>query len=233
MPTSRSSTSTRARHGSRPTSDPSARLTKRIIEVATTLFLGAGYGATTIDIIVAKAGISKRTFYAHFGSKADLFAAVVIRLAELNFPSLDSLQVATGPLELQLEQVAVEILRITGKPEGVALDRMVTAEVGRFPELGRILYDFAGSRVLGAVCKILDQACAKGEIGPLDTQFTAQHFLQAAVLGPRRFIVLGLEDSRMTPKKLERLRRAVRLFLDGARGATHGARTVPRRPSRA
>lgn len=227
MPPSRTSVSTRARPGRRSASTPSARLTKRIIEVATTLFLGAGYEATTIDTIVAKARVSKRAFYARFGSKADLFAAVVIRLAELHFPSLDAFPVPAGPLDLQLEQVASEILRITGRPEGIALDRMVTAEVGRFPELGRILYDFAGSRVLGVVCKILDEACARGEIGPLDTQYAAQHFLQAAVLGPRRFIVLGLEDSRMTPRKLERLRRAVRLFLDGARGPAHGGRPVP------
>ncbi|WP_170149696.1 TetR/AcrR family transcriptional regulator [Rhodoplanes roseus] len=211
--------------------DPSARLTKRILEVATNLFLGAGYGATSIDTIVAKSRVSKRVFYAHFGSKADLFAAVVIRLAELNFPTLDKAPVPTAPIEQQLEQIAVELLRITGKPESVALDRMVTAEVGRFPELSRILYDFAGSRTLGAVCKILDEAVARGEIAPIDTQFASQHFLQATVLGPRRFIVLGLEDARMTPKKLERLRRGVRLFLDGAR-STPVARPAPRRPSR-
>jgi TetR/AcrR family transcriptional regulator, mexJK operon transcriptional repressor len=232
METSRRTASNGKAASARPAADPSARLTKRIIDVATTLFLGAGYAATSVDTIVAKAGVSKRVFYAQFGSKADLFAAVVIRLAELNFPSLDSVPVSTRPLEHQLEQIAVEILRITGKPEAVALDRMVTAEVGRFPELGRILYDFAGSRTAGVVCKILDRAVARGEISPLDTQFAAQHFLQATVSGPRRFIVLGLEDSRMTSKKLERLRRAVRLFLDGARGPSSGARPVPRRPAR-
>jgi AcrR family transcriptional regulator len=207
--------------------DASARLTRRIIDVSTRLFLDSGYAATRIETIIAKAGISKRTFYARFGSKADLFAAVVIRLAELNFPSLDAIPTTDGPVEQQLERVAVEILRVGGKPDAVALDRMVTAEVGRFPELARILFDFAGSRTLGVVCRILDQACAKGEIGPLDTRFAAQHFLQAAVLGPRRFIVLGLEDNRMTPKKLERLRRSVRLFLYGALGT---APNGPRRP---
>jgi TetR/AcrR family transcriptional regulator, mexJK operon transcriptional repressor len=219
--------SARARPASRLIDDASTRLTQRIVDVATTLFLDAGYESTSIETIVTKARISKRVFYANFGSKADLFTAVIIRLAELHFPSLDAIPTSPGTVAQKLEKVAAEILRITGKPDAIALDRMVTAQVGRFPELGRILFDFAGSRPLGVVCKILDQACANGEIGPLDTQFAAQHFLQAAVLGPRRFIVLGLEDNRMTAKKLERLRRAVRLFLDGARGQVNGGRPLP------
>lgn len=221
--------STREQLG-RSSPDPSARLTDRIIDVATTLFLGGGYEKTSIETIVARARVSKRTFYAHFGSKADLFTAVVIRLAEVHFPSMDAIAAGTGPVERQLERVAAEILRVTGIPEAVAMDRMVTAEVGRFPELGRILIDFAASRTMGAVCRILDQAVARGEIGPLDTRFAAQHFLQAAVAGPRRMIVLGLEDNRVTGKKLETLRRAIRLFLDGARGTPHGARHASRRP---
>ncbi|MDC7786061.1 TetR/AcrR family transcriptional regulator [Rhodoplanes sp. TEM] len=221
--------STREQLGRSP-ADPSARLTDRIIDVATTLFLGVGYEKTSIETIVAKAGVSKRAFYARFGSKADLFAGVVIRLAEFHFPCMDAIASSTGPVERQLERVAAEILRITGKPEAIALDRIVTAEVGRFPELGRILIDFAASRTMGAVCKILDQAVARGEIGPLDTRFAAQYFLQATVAGPRRMIVLGLEDNRVTGKKLETLRRAIRLFLDGARGTPHGARHASRRP---
>lgn len=215
--------------------DPSSKANDRIIDVATTLFLGIGYERTGVDTIAAKAHVSKRAFYAQFGSKADLFAAVVIRLAERNFPVLDTVPVAGAPVEQLLERVAIELMRISTTPESVALDRMVTAQVGRFPELARILYDFAGARTIGAVCRILEHAVARGELAIDDCVFAAQHFLSATVLGPRRFVVLGLEDGRMTPKKLERLRRGIRLFVDGTRGTASPkpSRPGPRRPPRA
>ncbi|MBK5960587.1 hypothetical protein CCR97_20635 [Rhodoplanes elegans] len=234
MSPSKRSAPARERVAAPPDKDPAAKATDRIIDVATTLFLGVGYERTGIDTVVAKARVSKRAFYAQFGSKADLFAAVVIRLAERNFPSLDAVPANGAPIEQLLERVAIELLRISTTPESVALDRMVTAQVGRFPELARILYDFAGARSIGAVCKILEQAVARGELALDDCVFAAQHFLQATVLGPRRFVVLGLEDGRMTPKKLERLRRGIRLFVDGARGpgAPKPGRPGPRRPQR-
>ncbi|MFD2183033.1 TetR/AcrR family transcriptional regulator [Rhodoplanes azumiensis] len=234
MSPSKRSAPARERIAAPPDKDPSAKATERIIDVATTMFLGIGYERTGIDTVVAKARVSKRAFYAQFGSKADLFAAVVIRLAERNFPSLDAVPATGAPVEHLLERVALELIRISTTPESVALDRMVTAQVGRFPELARILYDFAGARTIGAVCKILEQAVARGELVIDDCVFASQHFLSATVLGPRRFVVLGLEDGRMTPKKLERLRRGIRLFVDGARGTASPkpGRPGPRRPQR-
>lgn len=45
---------------------------QRIAETGLRLFLANGYESTTIDTIAAKAGISRRTFFAYFKSKEDL-----------------------------------------------------------------------------------------------------------------------------------------------------------------
>lgn len=226
MATSKKPGPARRGGGGRPSHDASARLTNRIVDVATGLFLGAGFEATSIETIVARAGISKRTFYARFGGKSDLFAAVVIRLGAQHSARLDALPPNTGSLQERLEATAAEILKITCEPDAIALNRIVTAEVARFPELGQILYDFAGPRVSGAICKVLDQACAAGEIAPLDTGHAAQVFLQAAVIGPMRRVMFGLEDSRLSAERLDRLQRTVRLFLDGVRGSVRRDRSV-------
>lgn len=51
----------------------------RILDAATHAFLAEGYEATSIDAIATSAGISKKTFYARFASKADLFEAFATR----------------------------------------------------------------------------------------------------------------------------------------------------------
>jgi len=62
------------------TRDP-ARTRTGILDAARALILDHGYGATTVDMVVARAGITKGAFFHHFPSKADLARAVVDRHA--------------------------------------------------------------------------------------------------------------------------------------------------------
>lgn len=55
------------------TSGPKTRT--RIIEAAYAMFYAQGYSRVSVDMIAAKAGITKRTLYAHFPSKDDLAGA--------------------------------------------------------------------------------------------------------------------------------------------------------------
>ncbi len=59
------------------------RTRRRIIDAAYESFWRAGYTRTNVDGIAARAGITKRTLYAHFRSKDDLLAAVLARYHEL------------------------------------------------------------------------------------------------------------------------------------------------------
>ena len=50
---------------------------QRIIDAAYECFWRAGYTRTSLDTIVARAGVTKRTLYSYFRSKDDLLAAVM------------------------------------------------------------------------------------------------------------------------------------------------------------
>lgn len=50
---------------------------KLLLDAATHLFGSHGYHATTVPMIVAEAGSSVGSFYAHFRNKEDVFAAVL------------------------------------------------------------------------------------------------------------------------------------------------------------
>jgi AcrR family transcriptional regulator len=49
----------------------------QLFDAAISVFAGRGYRAATVDEIVAQAGLSKGTFYWHFASKEELFAALL------------------------------------------------------------------------------------------------------------------------------------------------------------
>jgi AcrR family transcriptional regulator len=55
---------------------------KTILEAAAQLFGSHGYHSTTVPMIVAEAGSSVGSFYAHFRNKEDVFAAVLEALGE-------------------------------------------------------------------------------------------------------------------------------------------------------
>jgi AcrR family transcriptional regulator len=50
-----------------------ARTRARLLDAARTVFARHGYVDTTVDLIVAEAGVARGSFYTYFESKADLF----------------------------------------------------------------------------------------------------------------------------------------------------------------
>jgi AcrR family transcriptional regulator len=50
--------------------------TAQLVEAARELFAEDGYAATSLDAVVARAGVTKGALYHHFSGKRDLFAAV-------------------------------------------------------------------------------------------------------------------------------------------------------------
>src|SRR5580704_4836453 len=98
--------------GGRPSRLQSAQLAVRILDVAETLFLGHGFGATSIEAVAKRAGISKRTFYHRFPGKEQLYQAVVRRLIERWLPPFDAGMIESPTLAEGLLHVAEHMLTI-------------------------------------------------------------------------------------------------------------------------
>ena len=68
----------RRARGRPPASTSDAEDTRRsLLDAAARLIAERGYGATTVNAIVARAGLSKGSFYWHFKSKDDALFAVL------------------------------------------------------------------------------------------------------------------------------------------------------------
>src|SRR3981081_2343135 len=96
-----------------------------ILRAARGAFLANGFGAVSMDAIAREAGVSKATIYAHFGSKEELFGAVVADVAEQRFGGfsareLDPLDIeaSLGPIAGPLSDLGLSPLGGCGHPGG-------------------------------------------------------------------------------------------------------------------
>ena len=203
--------------GGRPSRVESAQLSDRILDVATALFLGDGFGATSIEAVAKRAGISKRTFYHRFRGKEVLFEAVVRRLIEKWMPPFDAALLDAPNLAETLRRAAEQMLGVALTPEALALHRIVIAEAPRFPGLARILHELGAAAGIERIARHLEQRIAGGELAAIDPRFAAEQFILMVVTGPRRR-ALGLGAPFRPPELRDWIDQSVRLFLDGCRG---------------
>ena len=208
----------KARRSGRPPRAQALLLRDRILEVATELFLSEGYGATSIEAVAERAGISKRTFYHRFENKAALFAAVVHRIIEQIRPPRGVPLLEGATLHQILRRLAELSLRAALSPQAIALHRLITAESLRFPHLARAVYEEgwapeATTLIGDLLARELPDTPLKDEL----RNFAAMQFLYMVVTLPqRRKMGFGLP---MTAREVAAWAdNCVKLFLDGCRG---------------
>jgi AcrR family transcriptional regulator len=204
----------------RPSQQQAAALTEMILDIATDLFLGEGYGSTSIETVAERARISKRTFYHRFRDKAHLFEAVVRRLIDRWRsrlpPSGTGHEVPADGLEEALQQMAMRILEVALSTEALALHRVVLAEAPRFPDLARRLDEYGMGQAVALIGALLGGKIGSGRDVSAEARFAAEHFIHMVVSVPqRRALGFGEPFER---DELERwVHSTVRLFLDGWR----------------
>jgi TetR/AcrR family transcriptional regulator, mexJK operon transcriptional repressor len=202
--------------GGRPSRLQSAQLSDRILDVATVLFLGDGFGATSIEAVAKRAGISKRTFYHRFRGKEALFEAVVRRLIERWMPPFDTALLEASSLVEALRRAARHMLAVALTPEALALYRIIIAEGARFPNLSRILHELGAAAGIERIAHHFGERAAGGEMRAIDPHFAAEQFIMMVVAAPRRR-ALGL-GAAFGPAELDGwIDDTVDLFLDGCR----------------
>jgi AcrR family transcriptional regulator len=150
-----------------------------VLAAAERCFLARGFGAVSMDAIAREAGVSKATVYAHFADKAALFGAVIARLSErFGGFSADALDPAAA--EASLTTLARRLLELVLSPEAIALNRIIIAEVTRFPELGEAFWQAGPARTRAQIEAFLRRATAAGTLTVPDPRQAAEQFAALA-----------------------------------------------------
>ena len=126
------------------------RLTDRkraaVIAAATEEFLAAGFEATSMDRIAARAAVSKRTVYNHFPSKEALFAAILGQLWDASATGDEPVYFAERPLGEQLHELLARKLRLLNGDAFLSLARVALAAGMHSPERARDILARIGER---------------------------------------------------------------------------------------
>lgn len=207
----------KVRSSGRPSRQTAEKLRELILDIATSLFLAQGYESTSIEEIVRRTRISKRTFYHRFENKPALFAAVVKRIILRLHPPTNIPLTVEGDLKANLLHLARLMVNAAVSPQAVAIHRLIVAESGRFPELARIASEQGGSQeAISLVTGLLERNAPIEKLDVKDPIFAAQQFLQMVITIPqRRAMGLGIP---MSTRELDAWpAKTVKLFLNGCR----------------
>jgi TetR/AcrR family transcriptional regulator of autoinduction and epiphytic fitness len=201
-----------------------------ILAAAAEAFREEGIHAASMDRIAARADVSKRTLYKHFGSKDALFDVVVAGAWARLAPPGSERAHAGLPLGERLVAVVLERLDALLDPELLGLFRAVLAESIRSPELGRAYRDARGHLGVLGLRALLEEEAQQGRLTLDEPELAAAHLFGLtldAFLWPA---LLGLTAPPPRARRERGVRAGVAVFL--AHYAPAPSRRPPsRRPS--
>ena len=191
---------------------------EQILSGAKRMFLREGFAATSTDVIAREAGVSKRTLYAYYPSKEELFEDVLRGLTVENPQArvLDFVQGVnprdTGELREALVGLAEKLMFTIMDPDYLALLRTIIADSHRFPQLGEIFRSTVPERGLREGGAMLQRAQQNGVIVKGDPEVMIRMFM-----GPllTYALVNGLfqPESRPQPPAREKIGEIIELYM--------------------
>ncbi|MBN3858153.1 MULTISPECIES: TetR/AcrR family transcriptional regulator [unclassified Paraburkholderia] len=186
-------------------SAPAASKADTVLNAARDVFLAHGFSAATTDMIQREAQVSKSTVYAAWPTKEALFAAVIQRECGQFANSLRHMEFESDDITRSLTKLARAYLSLIVSPTGLALFRVIVAESGRFPELGRTFYAAGPEVVASIVGQFLERAAARGQIDVQAVGYTtAANLFISIVRGEAQLECITHPDSRPSDAQIDR-----------------------------
>jgi TetR/AcrR family transcriptional repressor of mexJK operon len=163
------------------------------VTAARNAFFQNGYAGTTMSAISAQVGGSKTTLWTYFPSKEDLFTAVVDDVVEQYGCALSVVLSPERPVAEVLEHFAAAMLSTMLSPPIINLHRVVTGEVGRFPELGRLFFERGPKRGKARLAEYLAAMMDDGRLRKGDPALASRQFSSMCQSNSFQHALFGIE----------------------------------------
>lgn len=187
---------------------------EELLDTALDLFLEHGFERTSIDAITSAAGMAKRTVYARYGDKTNLFKAALERAIEEWIVPVERLREAeSDDLEETLLRIGGILVANITSPAGLRLLRLTNAVSGRMPEIGAFNVKLGTEPTLEYLADLFGRRLSEKRKDIANPRAAAQAFLDLMVAGPASTASWGVEIDR---DELDRQTRyGVQVFLHG------------------
>jgi TetR/AcrR family transcriptional regulator, mexJK operon transcriptional repressor len=186
---------------------------QRFVETAQTLFLERGFASTSVNEVVRRAGGSLATLYAEFGTKDELFEAVMNRRAAMMFTDIINSKTPVPDIASELLQLAKRIQTHMLSEDALALYRLAVHEGPKFPSVRNAVLV---NGLAGFLRRLSDYFTALAKNGRLvidDPAVAAELFL-TLVQGQLRTIAACGDADRISQKRRnDHVKRVVDVFL--------------------
>lgn len=193
---------------SQPPEKRSDRKRRQITQAAAAVFIAQGYEGTSMDEIAAKASVSKQTIYKHFSDKDHLFTEIVLATTQrvdhvvgLVADALDH----TDDLAADLGKLSRTFLEVLMDEELLQIRRLVIANAGRMPNLGRDWYEHGFGRVLATLADCFKKLANKKLLRIEDPLLAANHFAGMLLWIPVNEVMFMGSNSMRKKAEFDRL----------------------------
>jgi TetR/AcrR family transcriptional repressor of mexJK operon len=207
---------TKARGPGRLSAGETVLLEARLLDSAEAVFLEQGFARATVDAIAKAAGATRKTIYARYANKEEIFDAVVRRLidAGIQLPSIDPAMQSAAP-RTRLLKLAQDLVDFVDAPQMARVNRLVFAEGYQAPQLAQLSAELY-NREIDSVSAALASMKADGHLPNLpEPRIAAAMFIELVSSTARMRAMLG-PGAALPRKQVETyVAGAVDLFLRG------------------
>lgn len=188
--------------------------TSQILRAATEIFLEEGFAATSMDKIVERAGVSKRTLYNYYRSKDEVFVSVMRSLLGSIFDNFSPQKTGSTDLAEQLRLVGTALLRLANAPTTLSLFRIIASEAQRFPRLAAEFFEQSFENVIEGIASILARENDKSGTGIADTRQAGEYYLDLLTGTAYLRVVFGTARPMGEKSIRQRIDQALHYFFD-------------------
>ncbi len=185
---------------------------EEVLDVASNCFLENGFDGTSINVMARDAGISKESIYRYFGSKEELFKAVVERELEVYRQGMESTEVEHDhSLEEALMHIAEGTLKVLTADRTQALRRLIFHMSANGSTIGKYYYETGPKFAYYNLKKVFDRHCKNAKFS---SDKLARYFVSLVLHGIMLERQLGVVK-RITKKDIhKRAKEAVDDFIE-------------------
>lgn len=132
-------------NGRRPRGRPRSFSAGEVLDRVRPVFLEKGYSAASLDDLAAAAGLNRPSLYAAFGSKEQLYLALIARLSRASVEGIDLVMASPGTIGERLNRMyrhAIRQYTAPPRPGGCLIVGTASAEAPTHPDIAAAARNF-------------------------------------------------------------------------------------------